>query len=441
MKTINSKRELRRGAALVTAIVFTAIFAILMAGIAVYAAGHYSLANRESDNAAAIQLADAAINYEVRYLSENQYSTGFTVHGTSNPDSGSISGVPGTFTVWVTTNSGGTWNNTDGNDMLLTATGTVNGITRKLQAEGFHGAGLFDNYAVFGTNSVTFNGSGSQVVGSIGTDGTVSSSSAGSGAVTGTISLDGSGATGVTGSNVVKNPDAINWPTVDQLVTSTYAGPPSGWSWITAHNNNGNARAFSGSGTSLVAGNVSPTKVSAISTSISLSKGTIILPPGDYYVTSVSLHGSGSIIVDNQGYSIDPTGKSAGLVRIWENGAGGDKLSNPIVYTATPADPSKFRWYDNSPGGFQIDGNTASGGAFYGVNAAGTGSFTITGGSYTYASVIANNVTISGNSSVEFPSGTIGSTTDTNWLWFGIQGGWKELPAGSGDAFSDGTSS
>ncbi len=438
-------RKRDNGAALITAIVFSAIFATLMAGVVVYAYGHYSLAVRESDNAAAIQLADAGINYELRYISQNQFQAGFVVHGSANPDTGSVTGVPGTFTVWVTKNDGSAWNTTSGNDMLMWATGTVNGITRKIQAQGQHGDGLFDNYAVYGTNSVTFNGSGSSVIGSVGTNGSVSSSSSGSGAVTGTIALNGPGASGVTGSNVTTNPDPIYWPTVDQIITNTFPGPPSGWTWLASHNNNANARTYVDSKASFpsTALNSTTTQISAATTQVKMSNGVLILPPGDYYFTSIDLHGTSQLIVDNQGLSTSGVGSTGtpGLVRIWLNGSGGDVISNPFSYTSASADPAMFRFYDNSPGSFQIDGNTASGGGFYSVTAAGDGGFTITGGSFTYGAVIANNITISGNSTVEFPSGTTGNSSDTSWLWFGIKGGWKEVPGGSGVTFSDGTSS
>jgi len=296
------------------------------------------------------------------------------------------------------------------------------------------------DYAVFGINNITFSGSGSNVIGSIGTDGTVSSPSSGSGAVSGTIALDGSGSSGVSGTNVVHNPDPVIWPTVDQIITNTYPGPPSGWAWIEAHNNNANARTYVSNSATYpsTALNTTSTQVSAIGTSVKSTKGAIILPPGDYYLTSFDISGQAQFIIDNQGLS---NGAGPGLVRIWEgNGSGGDKLSNPILYTANPPNPSLFRWYDNNPGGFQIDGNTSSGGSFYGVTAAGNGSFTITGGSYTYGAVIADSITVSGNSTVEFPSGTIGTITGPNTaLWYGITQ-WKEVPSTTGVTFPDGTS-
>jgi len=431
MKCQSIPRGKQRGAALITALAFVSIFSLIVGGVAIYSVGNNNLAAREADYASAIHLADAGLNYELRNISKNQFNAGgFTVPSADSPDTGSVAGVSGTFSVWVTDTSGGTWNNSKG-EMILYAKGTVNGVSRQISAHGVHGDGLFDNYAVYGINGVNFNGSGSSVIGNLGTNGVYSGSNT---ATTGQISLNGSNASGVSGSNVTVNPDPVYFPTVDQIVNSTFPGPPAGWSWLSTHNNNGNARTFIGNSTTVSPGT---TQVSALGTTIKLSKGAIILPPGDYYFTSIDVHGQGQLIVDNGALS---TGGTKGLVRIWVNGNGGDIMSNPITYTVSPNDPSLFRMYYNSPGNFQIDGNTASGGAFYGHNATANASFTITGGSFTYASVIADNVTISGNSSVQFPSGTVGSSSDTFWLWFGIKDSWKEVPINGGSTFPDGTS-
>lgn len=434
MKGRSKQRSKRQGAALITALAFVSIFSVIVGGVAYYAVGSNTLANREADYASAIHLADAGLNYELRNISKNQFNPGgFTVPTANAPDTGSISGVSGSFSVWVTDVDGNAWNPSKG-EMILYAKGTVNGVTRQITARGTHGDGLFDNYAVYALNGVNFNGSGSSVIGNLGTNGTYTGANT---ATTGQIGLNGPNAGGVSGSNVIVNPDPVYFPTVDQIVTATFPGPPSGWAWLSSHNNNANARTFQGNSTTL---SPSTTTVSALNASVKLSKGAIILPPGDYYFTTLDVHGQGQFIVDNGALS---TGGSPGLVRIWINGSGSgsDIMSNPIVYTVSPANPALFRMYYNSPGNFQIDGNTASGGAFYGHNATGNASFTITGGSFTYASVIADNVTISGNSSVQFPSGTVGNgTSDTYWLWFGLKDSWKEVPINGGATFPDGTS-
>lgn len=425
------------GAALVTAIVFTAIFATLMAGIAVFASGHYSLALRESDNSAALQIAEAGINSELRYVSANQFASGFVVHGSANPASGSVSGVPGTFSVYETQDSGSAW--TIGSATLrLTATGTVNGISRKLQAEGAGGDTLFDDYAVFGVKSVSLVGN-SKIVGATGTNGSFSET--GNTTITGNIYLDGSGATGPGGSNVVKNPDAAQWPTVDQLVVAAFPNSPSGWSWISSssHYANGTMRKFTGSGSfsNMSSSNTAlytPTPTPNFSIA---GNNTVILPPGDYYFTNLKVTGNSTIIADTGAKS---TGGTPGLVRIWMNGnTTGDSLTGNSYVSGT--DPTMFQLYDNKQAILSITGNTTGiGSVLYGVTAGGGNTIKFTGNSTIKASVVSDTISFTGNSEVDYPSGGTTSGTTPAFLWWGLKGGWKELPAGSGVTFDDGTS-
>ncbi len=447
MRVARSRRQ--QGAALLTAIAFSAIFSLIAAGVAVYGVGSFNLAKRDTEYAAAIQLADAGINYELRAIALNQFSSGYSAPTSGSPASGSISGVTGTFSVYVTSDSAGTvaWTPSS-KDVYIWSTGTANGIARKVVAHGQGAAGLFDTYAVYGINSVTFNGSGSSVVGNVGSNGAVSSSSSGSAAVNGTLYIDGPGASGPSGANVVVNPDAVNFPTVDAIVAATFTGSPSGWSYISTHNNNSNIRVFkSGTANGATPSTTNTQVIGVVSNANQIShtdinkqtNKTIILPPGDYYFTDINTSGQDKIIMDNGGLS---TG-TPGVIRIWMNSStSGDTISNPFSYTATGTDaPSKFRLYYNKAATFQIDGNNASGGAFYGHNSTGNANFTITGGSTTYGAVIADNVTISGNSVVQFPSGTIGNSSDKFWLWFGFKDGYKEIPATGGVTFPDGTGS
>jgi hypothetical protein len=450
------QRKTHSGAALVTAIIFASIFTIIVGGLALYAVGSYSLAKKGTEYAAAVQLADAGVNSEFRNIALNQFNNGYTAPTAASPHTGSISGVPGTYSVYITADAAGSQNwDPSKKDLYMWSSGTVAGVTRKIMIHGMGGDGLFDTYAVYGTNSVTFNGVGSSVVGNLGTNGTVSSTSNGSAAVTGTLFLNGSSATGVTGSNVVKNPDPITFPTVDSIMDATFPGHGDTEQWLASHNNNGQIRQFVSSSNQTLSPSATQNLTGQAITALSHTKinslpgKTIILPatnapnPTDYVFTDITTSGQDKIIVDNGGLT---TGGTPGLVRIWMFGStGGDNVSQPISYTATiPAvpDPAQlFRLYYDKNATFQIDGNTASGGAIYAINEYASSGFTITGGSSTFASILANNVTISGNSSVQFPGQLPGNSTDFFWLWFGFKDGYQEVPYVSGrSVFPDGTS-
>lgn len=447
------------GAALITAIAFTAIFSTIVGGIALYTVGTYSLAKKGTEYAAAIQLADAGTNYELRNISRNQFATGFVPPTASTPDTGSVSGINGTFSAYVTSDAAGTqnWDPTK-QDLYIWSTGTVNGVARRVTAHGIGGVGLLNQYTVYGANSITFSGSGSEVIGSIGTNGTVTSPSSGSGAVTGEIYLNGPSAGGVTGSNVTSSPDPVLFPTVDQILSATFSAQSDPESYISTHNNNANMRSFvnktsstlSPSNTQTVGSFPHPNKLLDPDL-VQLNQNTIILPatnapaPTDYYFTDISLNGGNYVIVDNGGLT---TGKGPGLVRVWmfqDGNTSNDIVSQPIAYTATPPavpDPAQlFRLYYDKNANFQLDGDTVSGGAFYGINEYPSSTFKITGNSYTYGAVLANNINISGNSTVSFPGGLPGNGTDIYSLWFGFKDGYQELPFMQGRVtFPDGTS-
>src|SRR5215469_3868762 len=148
-----SLRHVRKhpGGVFVSTLVFVAVTAFIMAGIGTYTVSHLSRAHAESDYSAAINLAEGGINYELRNVSEdildsNRPDQQYPAAGQNDPYTGSVSGAPGTFTVSVTNDpdNGKAWYAPS--DMLLTATGTVNGVTRTVRARGARRS-IFDNYS------------------------------------------------------------------------------------------------------------------------------------------------------------------------------------------------------------------------------------------------------------------------------------------------------
>lgn len=109
--------------ALLSALAVVAILSLIMSGVILLASSHESRQVEESNYMLALPLAEAGINYEMNYMSAN----GTTCPTTSQTGSGSA----GSFTVSATNTSGGTW--TSGSNAIITATGTYNDMTRKVQ--------------------------------------------------------------------------------------------------------------------------------------------------------------------------------------------------------------------------------------------------------------------------------------------------------------------
>jgi len=451
-------RPKNQGIAIVTALAVSVIVAIVLGGVGTLAVSHFTTAQKDTDYAAAMAVAEAGANYELWYISNN-HLTNAPAHQSSAPYTGTIPNMPGSFTVYVTNSDGSSpW--APPSAMLLISTGTVQGVSRKIQLTGTRKS-IFDEWAIYSLQNTTFNGSGSVVNGSLGTNGSVTSSSSGSAAVNGNLIYGHSPAVGdLTGSNVSYGP-SVEWPTIDQIITSN---PPvgfgsSGWGYLTSNSpvNRANPliRTFAASGAAWtpagteVVGNpwtgngvnalkIRPSDFNQCRTDPADGMKTIILVPGDYYFTDIDTGGGtgNKIVIDNAGLT---TG-TPGTVRIWMNSStNNDTINVNVSYTST--DPSKFRLYYNKCANISIGGNSVYYGGFYAVRTGCTGSIEVTGGSTINGSLIANYFTISGGSTINFPSEGSNDNSGDFGIWYGFKDTWKEVVIpGAGSVFSDGSS-
>jgi Tfp pilus assembly protein PilX len=469
-------RRNQRGSALLTALAVVAMTSMILAGVGLFVASHAARQRHDADYALALQLAEAGINYEFRFVSSCLIDpTGATAvtckdssgnyikaHTPTAKGTGTIAGVSkGSFEVWVVdATTGGAWS--PPSKMTVIAEGLVNDgtgtrIRRRIQVTGER-VSIFEDFSVFGINNVSIGGSDSLVVGTLGTDGALTSSSTGSAAITEDVLLAGPNASGPTGNNVFRQSDPVLWPTIDQIINFTFPG--TGWSWLTTTSplNRANTKmrqyastspALTPSGT--VSANWPSTGAQAVTLKGadfgSLRQGpdgmsTIILPPGDYYFTDISMSGNNKIIIDNAGYTVrcaDGTTPCPGQVRIWMNGStSNDTVNVTVEYTSN--DKRLFRLYYNKCADFKIAGNSTYSGGFYAVRSGCTSSFTISGGSLINGAIIATSVNISGGSVVNYPMpGTLDDVNDYA-LWYGFRENWREATSTSGaKVFSDGT--
>lgn len=489
------RRRLRSGAALITAIAFTMVVTMLVGGVATLAVQHRERGQIEADNSSALLLADAGINYELRYISDNQLNIPAAHQGYANRFTGSIAGVDGTFQCWVTNDPD------DGNNwvppkaMLLHAIGSIGGatgtLTRQVQARGVRQS-LFDAWATFAYNALTMGGTNTFIVGDAGTNGTFTLNGGTPGVTSGfEMILAGPNAGGVSGSNVVTQPNPVNLPSIDPDIISkapTIGFGTTNWTTIAGLRQNAQARKFASTSPALtpagtqLAGSPWSDSASAFSMKIRnadfgagypsgpistitdtdgtkrlVAAGTagstvetvaaLILPslsatvPTDYYFTDFQLASGGLIIIDNAGW----TSGVRGVVRIWVGPSGGGSnvtdVINTNVYFTDPS-PSQFRLYYAKCGTLTIGGNSYFYGGIYAVQKTCTGGPTINlnGGSKIFGSVLANYISLSGGSQVIFPANDSIDDPNDFSLWFGFRDQWHEIPAVGSNTFYDGTS-
>lgn len=494
-----SRNTKRRGLTLITALAFTLVLGTVLAGVGTVTMSHYGRSKVEGTYANAVALADAGVNYELRRISSDPANTTLA-HQWDYPftsTSDNTIQLPGTFKVHVRT-----WgSNCDGsttwfapNDICVESTGTVNGVSRTIRIRAIRKS-IFDEYAIYAVKEGTFVGGGAssgstRIVGDLGTDGAIKfGGTMGTGTIVGTLDLNGANtSTTPTGSNVVKNPDPVNLPTVDEIANLTFSG---GLSWLATHNDNANIKMLSSADTALaseptVAGlTLDDVNTKLVSAGFTVSSRTFedppntvpndtnladdpgsattpkrfvqpadpsfpsatpfgvrsqklyLVPPGDYYFNNMDFKsGTAGLVFLTH----------LGRIRIWvdQPSSGAIKQDNlmvPIIFTDTTA--SKFRIFYNKCSEMQIGGSTIFRGGFYGVKSGcndSTPMMNFTGNSMVYGSVMTQYFKVAGGTQVVFPNNG-GSSDPTDFsLWFGFKDNWKEVPHESGrTTFTDGT--
>ncbi|WP_227625046.1 DUF7305 domain-containing protein [Fimbriimonas ginsengisoli] len=433
-----------------------AITALMVSGISVLATSHATLQQREADYALAMQLAEAGINYELRYVSTHLTSSP-VAHLSGSAYQGSVPGVAGTFTTYVT-NTDGTTNWAPPSAMTVVSTGTVNGISRTVTAncKGGGGRKLFDGkYTIFGYSGVTFSGASSAINGDLGANGPIVVKAGGNGSINGNVVLCGPsanlpGGNSVTCRSIIRQTDALTWPTIDTIVAATF---PNGWSTlrsatqISAQSARmrtfvGNSPVVTVAGTKLAGW----TYTSSLTNSMfnSLGVNTLILPPGDYYFTDIQISGNSKIICDTAALTVP--GGTPGPVRIWVNDSTSQDTINCDVTFTTPNDPSKFRLYYNKASSISLGGNMPYYGGIYGVRAGANSAITaatisLAGGAKVTGEVIADQVSLTGGAVATGPSADMSDGGDfVIGNIYGFSDTWQEIKViANGSVFADGT--
>ena len=267
----SGKRTIQRGAVLISALAFSVVISLIVAGIATFTMAHFQRATSEGDYASALNMAECGINWEIQYISI--YGVSSDTPGSPHP--GTV-GTVGSYSVFITNEldpgdgSLGVW--AAPNPATIWGTGTVNGITASVKRMVNIKAkrkSIFDEYALYGITGSTFSGNYT-IDGTYGAGGSVGASGNSSviygnfifngypsGSYGGPLGWVGGGASPAYGPNgaVSHQPDAIPWPYVDQLAdvmatkkaVSLGLTPPSpggGIAWFKAHNDNNLIQVF-----------------------------------------------------------------------------------------------------------------------------------------------------------------------------------------------------
>jgi Tfp pilus assembly protein PilX len=390
------KYNRRSAYAMVTVLVFLTVLSTLIAGLGVFVTSQNQRATVDSRYAAALDLAEAAVNYEFRKISNNAN----TADQAANPFTATLGS--GTFSAYCTDRNGNAWTNTN-NPLYVIGSGTVAGVTRtvKAAAKGYYLPGNYAIYTMEGTS--VFNGSAIDIYGDMGSNGLLDFN--GSPAIHGgAIYFDGPNAGwngGVpTGYNVIYQSKPIMFPTVEEeafrLFPNSGATAPGGLTYLATHNDNAAAGIVGDSITS-----------------------SMTLGPGNYYLTNINLTGNDVLNFNN----------TNGPVNIWigpPRGVGTARFRGGTAAMSMSTSPN-VHIYVATTTGIDLAGNEQIDASINAYNRDALGEWGYVDNSgfpVIYGQIIANHMDVSGNVDVHWIDGLNQQTT---YGYYGYDNMWLEL--------------
>jgi len=379
---------------------FMLIISTLLIGIGSFAVSHQTRAKVDSDYAAALDLAEAGVNYEFRKITYDP------AQADQSPGNTYTFGG-GNFRVYCVNRDGSSpW--VEPNELYVYATGTVNGVSRtvKVSAKGYSAPG---NYAIYTMESVSiWNGSSMMINGDVGSNGQFDFS--GHPGISGNVYFNGPNAGWYNnndpgGYNVVREPRPLKWETVDEIALKLYPAstyPPGGLAYIATHNSNASA-------IPPIVGN-------------SITSTTTLVGPGDYYVTYVNLRGSNKIYFNNNN----------GPVRLWVGPSGGTGTCQFRGGTGTISaqqDPDRTNYiYVATRSGINIAGNERLDAVIYAYNKDNEGhsfGYVVNSGNPVInGQILANEADINGNLTINYIRDFI---KPTSFGYYGFDNSWVEV--------------
>ncbi len=355
-------RRLRRGfvasapegSALITALVFTVIIALALAGIGTLTISHYSLANVQAASSDALDLAEAGVNWELYKLTNS---------GITSADYGDINysastyiapGLPGTFTVTVAAPGGGPVN-ANTTKFTITCTGTVPAAnnTSARRSVRINAQPYSTFYTLYSSSSTNFTDNGIVVNGISGTNG-VQSITSGLSVKPQINSMVFNGTSAPTGPDydgykMVSNPKPLPLQGVTDMVNAKY---PGGSDYIKAHNDNDLA-VKNDPDNPTPPGTPPPKAISSDKYALNTTGHqtvTLVGKPGgaNYYLTDINMDGHSDLIFDN----------TKGPINIYYlnlSGAGIHMRGGHSLQSADNVTDNKVRMFTSSVGAIVVN--------------------------------------------------------------------------------------
>ncbi len=386
---------------LISALAFTVIIAVCLAGIGTLCVSHYSRASVDGDFASALNLAEAGVNYEFRKISQNAANA--DQKGGANPPGVTYAFGSGAFRVYCTNKDGSVpW--VAPNNLYVISTGVVNGVSRTVKASA-KGFGATANYALFGVAEGIINGTAATVNGDVGTDGFFTFN--GHPSVVGNVNFNGPGSDWQSppqGAYSVNHfPSPLIWPTVDTIANQKFPG--GGLAWVATHNDNalatppivGASILLNGNGTATLHGKAGG---------------------ANYYLHSLICNGAVTVVFDN----------AAGPINIWVGPSG--TAGNFIFNGGTAAikmsqDATKeVRIYGATTNDYILNGNAELDAGLYDYNGPSSGRVIFNGSPATYGWVVANKFTLNGTPVIYYVPNLYYQDTGG---YYGFDNSWQDL--------------
>ena len=435
-----SPRPLRRGfgafapgSALISALIFTVIIALALAGMGTMTVSHYNLASTQSASEEALDLAEAGINWELHKLTNSGIGSA-DYGGTTYNASDQISpNLQGTFTVSCATQDGSalTANTTPFTITCTASIRTATGVAGRAVRVNAQPYSTF--YTLYSMKSTNYLQNGIVVDGVSGTNGTQSVSNGVSvNPVIKSVVFNGKNSkwanTPPDGYSVVHNPNPLNMQGTSDIVNAKF---PGGENYLATHNDNDLAVIDDPNNAS------APPPLATDQHSLNTQgnqKVTLKGKPGgaNYYLTSINMQDHSNLILDNTNGPIN-------IYYLNKNGLGSFMRGGHALKSLQDAPGNTVKMFMSATGGVNIDAAEPIPGV--------TNSTEVDMGIYDYdtyiynnkpygfgyvnmgtnvnfkGQIIANDINISGSTNILGQKGYF----DTPNEYYGFSGAWMEL--------------
>ena len=411
------QRRLLRGNALITSLVFAVVIALILAGIGTLTVSHYSYAHTEADSAAALDLAEAGINYELHKITEN---IGQADVGSGNTYAAATldPSLTGTFNVTCANRDGSPWNASTAQQISIYCTGVVNGAQRTVRIDAQPTGAFYTTYSLYYTR---FNNDNAIVNGVCGTNQYIAipNDDPNQRPTITSVALNGPGArwspSDPGGYKQVANSKPVTWNTVDAIMNKTFSG---GANYLATHNDNALAT-MTQPGVPGQQSGIQGSQMSAMGSEVVTLKGKA--GGANYYLTDILFDDNSSLQFDTTNGPIsiwyNPSASAAGVYLRGCNVVNGP-LSNHVLFYSAGAGIVQVQPDTNND---RIDMGLYA----YNLNSTGRqiGGITLSGAQTFHGQVVGNSITINNAAQITGEKGYF----DIPEEYFAFSGNWCEL--------------